>query len=41
MGSGAGQQVIGTADGKLFLRCDCCVKWFVFLGQYGRDVNIG
>lgn len=41
MDSGAGQQVIGTTDGKLFHRCDCSVKWFVFLRQYGRGVNIG
>lgn len=39
IGSGAGQQVIDTADGKLFLRCDCSVEWFVFLRQYGRDIN--
>lgn len=29
-GCSTGQQVIDTADGKLFLRCDCSVKRFVF-----------
>lgn len=33
MCTGAGQQVIDSAEGKLFLRCGCSVKQFVFLGQ--------
>lgn len=37
--SGAGQQVIDSADGKLFLTCGCSVKQFVFLRQYDRGVN--
>lgn len=39
--SGAGQQVKDSADGKLFLRCGCSVKQFLFLRQYGRAVNRG